>query len=779
MDDRVQVAVRVRPSMREERIVATAIDSTALALYNPFDEDDVLRQNRQREKAFAFDRVFDATATQEHVFNETSKLLIGDFLGGTNVTVFAYGATGSGKTHTMNGTDRAPGIIPQTLRALFGQFDSEKFIISMSYIEIYNEQVRDLLSASKQGAEYLDVRDDGIKGTVIAGMKTVEAKSADVLLLQAERAGRFRITEATAANSVSSRSHAVLQLTLIAIDGKRRRLVSKLSLIDLAGSERAAATQNAGVRMLEGSMINRSLLALGNCINALSSKVSPAYVNFRDSKLTRILKDSLGGGSAPCRTIMIANISPTMSSFDETWNTIKYATRAKSIKVKPLDPRFAHGPGVPGWAIQGNGGENDGDGGVGDKRASACTSPGGSTLSDLRASRSRAGGHRRGAPTTAATSSSGGSGERLLKSAGTRSLSKHSIRRGATNASAELVTNDMDGEDGRHPTRPPKTPRAPGSNTRPSTSVNLPPKPMTAAARQAVRLKVARKALPALLQSHLELKRRAQDTEAALYDRVLLLGQQQLRVERAESEASLRAAYSIDPTADDQRALAAARQSLLELEGDADGARRRWLAAQADLDAAVRRIASTEADLAGKLAPADAVTLRSALDAHGERALVSTLEFQAVAATRALAHRDAVAAAVWDQHLAARALIDTVWPMLTDQQRTPGVLRMYTRAMSVAAEKYLAGAPTIQQMRDQMADSNADCAVAGSSLPDIAPPARSGTSLIPNGKVTRRPASASLPPLSVAGGGVTVARANAMVPVPSRLEPRSGNVNIQ
>merc|ERR1719359_2206327 len=147
------------------------------------------------------------------------------------------------------------------------------------------------------------------------------------------QANRHRTTESTGANEVSSRSHAVLQ---VAIEQRERTAdlvseiqVGKLSMIDLAGSERASQTNNRGIRMIEGANINRSLLALGNCITALSSAVG--FVPYRDSKMTRLLKDSLGGN---CRTVMIANVSPCHLNFEDTHNTLKYANRAKNIKTK-------------------------------------------------------------------------------------------------------------------------------------------------------------------------------------------------------------------------------------------------------------------------------------------------------------------------------------------------------------------------------------------------------------------------------------------------------------
>ena len=159
-------------------------------------------------------------------------------------------------------------------------------------------------------------------------MRQVRTHNAEEVMVLVAKGNEMRKTEGTAANPVSSRSHAVLQV-MCEHKNKGKLRVSKLSLIDLAGSERASNTENRGVRLVEGAKINRSLLALGNCINALSKK--GMFVNFRDSKLTRLLKDSLGGNT---RTVMIAHVSPSATSFEETLNTLKYAHRARSIQTQ-------------------------------------------------------------------------------------------------------------------------------------------------------------------------------------------------------------------------------------------------------------------------------------------------------------------------------------------------------------------------------------------------------------------------------------------------------------
>ncbi len=185
---------------------------------------------------------------------------------------------------------------------------------------------------------YLDLRDDPLKGVTIAGVteqRVFERKEVMNLLTQGNRR---RTTEATNANQHSSRSHAIFQVMLTSKDRTKSTDVSmlcgKLSLIDLAGSERGNATENRGIRLREGAKINTSLLALANCINALGDKMKKGtYVPYRDSKLTRLLKDSLGGN---CKTVMIANIAPIASQYEETVNTLKYANRAKNITTRVI-----------------------------------------------------------------------------------------------------------------------------------------------------------------------------------------------------------------------------------------------------------------------------------------------------------------------------------------------------------------------------------------------------------------------------------------------------------
>jgi kinesin family member 18/19 len=238
----------------------------------------------------------------------------------------------------MLGYQDVPGIMVLTIRDMFETIKNVKdkeYNIIVSYVEIYNETIRDLLVPS---SSYLELRDDPIKGVTIAGVTEHKAESTEQIMNLLFLGNKRRTTEATNANQTSSRSHAVFQIVVTTSPRTKNTsvetLTGKLSLIDLAGSERGTVTENRGIRLREGAKINRSLLALANCINALGDKSKKGFfVNYRDSKLTRLLKDSLGGN---CKTVMIANISPAGNQIEETINTLKYANRAKNIKTKVM-----------------------------------------------------------------------------------------------------------------------------------------------------------------------------------------------------------------------------------------------------------------------------------------------------------------------------------------------------------------------------------------------------------------------------------------------------------
>ncbi|NXQ22218.1 KI18A protein, partial [Peucedramus taeniatus] len=344
----VKVVVRVRPESQKEKQgsfsrVVRVIDQHVL-VFDPKEEEvsffnrkrvahrDINKRQRKDLK-FMFDTVFDDSSSQLDVFEHTTKNLIDGFLNGYNCTVLAYGATGAGKTHTMLGSPEDPGVMYLTMVTLYKRMDQIKddktCDVAVSYLEVYNEQIHDLLVNSGP----LAVREDRQQGVVVQGLTLHQPKSAEEILQMLDYGNKNRTQHPTDVNASSSRSHAVFQIYLRQQDKtasiNKNIRIAKMSLIDLAGSERANATSAKGARFVEGTNINRSLLALGNVINALADPKSKKHIPYRNSKLTRLLKDSLGGN---CRTIMIAAISPSSLFYDDTYNTLKYANRAKDIK---------------------------------------------------------------------------------------------------------------------------------------------------------------------------------------------------------------------------------------------------------------------------------------------------------------------------------------------------------------------------------------------------------------------------------------------------------------
>lgn len=344
----VLVAIRARPLSKKEKEqdpkpILEILERKVVVLIDPLSEqavpEEAFRINRTKERQYAFDFAFTEDTPQLEVYQDTTNFLLDGVLKGYNATVFAYGPTGAGKTYTMLGTAEKPGLMLMTIVDLFCKAEeleeSRVYKIKLSYLEIYNELLRDLIHPNK---ETLDLREDPHRGMVVAGLSEIMPTSPEEVVSAIRLGNKRRTCEPTEANQTSSRSHAVLQIYVEHKDrsaGVSAEITSaKLSLIDLAGSERAANTNNRGLRLIEGANINRSLLALANCINALSEgseKGGKLHIPYRDSKLTRLLKDSLGGNS---RTVMIACVSPFAGSFDDTSNTLKYANRAKNIKTR-------------------------------------------------------------------------------------------------------------------------------------------------------------------------------------------------------------------------------------------------------------------------------------------------------------------------------------------------------------------------------------------------------------------------------------------------------------
>lgn len=288
---------------------------------------------------FAFDRVFDDNTNQSEVYEGTTKHLLDSVLDGYNATVFAYGATGCGKTHTITGTSQQPGIIFLTMQELFekiGERSQDKTTeLSLSYLEIYNETIRDLLVDGGGTKAGLMLREDSNQTVTVPGLTSHHPRDVQEVMDMIVKGNEYRTVSPTEANATSSRSHAVLQINIAQkdrnADVNEPHTMATLSIIDLAGSERASVTKNRGERLTEGANINKSLLALGSCINALCDRRQKAHVPYRNSKLTRLLKFSLGGN---CKTVMIVCVSPSSAHFDETQNTLRYANRAKNIQTK-------------------------------------------------------------------------------------------------------------------------------------------------------------------------------------------------------------------------------------------------------------------------------------------------------------------------------------------------------------------------------------------------------------------------------------------------------------
>lgn len=306
-----------------------------------FSKSVVPNGKRVKDQTFCFDRILDQNASQGEVYESTTRNLLDSVLEGYNATIFAYGATGCGKTHTITGTAQQPGIIFLTMQELFERIEErsgEKVTeLSLSYLEIYNETIRDLLvpGGNSGGKGGLMLREDSNQTVSVAGLSSHHPHNVQQVMDMIMRGNEYRTMSPTEANSTSSRSHAVLQINIAQkdrnADVSEPHTMATLSLIDLAGSERASATKNRGERLFEGANINKSLLALGSCINALCDPRKRNHIPYRNSKLTRLLKFSLGGN---CKTVMIVCVSPSSQHFDETQNTLRYANRAKNIQTK-------------------------------------------------------------------------------------------------------------------------------------------------------------------------------------------------------------------------------------------------------------------------------------------------------------------------------------------------------------------------------------------------------------------------------------------------------------
>ncbi|CAB3373100.1 Hypothetical predicted protein [Cloeon dipterum] len=340
----LKVVVRVRPLLGNEARAWNTIRvlSEQTLMFGPKVENaaadawghgfagDGARGNK--DLIFSFDRVFGPDCNNRDVYGASIQETISKLIDGFNCSIFAYGPTGSGKTHTMLGNPDEKGLIYLLLSDMYTRIQNEKsiisFVINISYLEVYNENVRDLLSPN---SNCLKLQEDGSE-IFVQGLRWFCPSSLEQVMLMLQNGNSQRTQHPTDANAESSRSHAVFQVRMkLTRKDENGSVVSKnvvrLSMIDLAGSERAAANNNNAQRLHEGANINKSLLALGNCIQSLA--FGRNHVPYRDSKLTRLLKGALGGNSY---TVMIANVSPSNRAYEETCNTLRYASRAKDIK---------------------------------------------------------------------------------------------------------------------------------------------------------------------------------------------------------------------------------------------------------------------------------------------------------------------------------------------------------------------------------------------------------------------------------------------------------------
>lgn len=371
----VKVALRIRPLNQREKN-----DACSECLRTISNEPQVILG---KDKPFTYDYVFGQNTPQIDIYEASVQPLLDALFKGYNATVLAYGQTGSGKTFTMgsgyatlstamasisstesqmtilnlNDLDEV-GVIPRVLNDLFTRIDDEKnsnkdlkFNVKVSFVEVYNEEIKDLFNI-KGTQESLNIREEN--NTIrVMNLSEIEVKNSISTIQLLERGSQGRVVGGTAMNDQSSRSHAIFTITLEQNNNLNSNapnsensgvIKSKFHLVDLAGSERQSKTKAEGIRLKEGININLGLLALGNVISVLGEENSSnktKHVPYRESKLTRLLQDSLGGNS---HTVMIACVSPADSNMEETLNTLRYADRARKIKNKPIvniDPQVA------------------------------------------------------------------------------------------------------------------------------------------------------------------------------------------------------------------------------------------------------------------------------------------------------------------------------------------------------------------------------------------------------------------------------------------------------
>uniref|UniRef100_UPI00398F5893 centromere-associated protein E n=1 Tax=Pristiophorus japonicus TaxID=55135 RepID=UPI00398F5893 len=330
-EDAVQVCVRLRPLNDRENALQGGSAAEALRIH--WKADNRMISQIAGAKSFSFDRVFHAEETSQMVYHEVAHSLVLSITQGYNGTIFAYGQTSSGKTYTMMGNANAPGLIPLAIRNLFKAIndmsDNREFLMRVSYMEIYNESVSDLLAGPK--GRPLEVREDMERTIYVADLTEELVVTYDDVMKWVMKGEKNRHYGETKMNEHSSRSHTIFRVIVESRDKNNEAvIVAHLNLVDLAGSERTSQTGAEGVRLKEGCNINRSLFVLGQVIKKLSDGQAGGFLNYRDSKLTRILQNSLGGNA---KTLIICTITPVV--FEETLSTLQFASTAKFMKNTP------------------------------------------------------------------------------------------------------------------------------------------------------------------------------------------------------------------------------------------------------------------------------------------------------------------------------------------------------------------------------------------------------------------------------------------------------------
>ena len=340
--ENIKVCLRIRPMNLQEK------GRNDMNCIEPVSPTQLVFTNKNNRRSYTYNLVFGPDSTQEDVFYNCSiNKLIDSALDGYSVTIFAYGQTGSGKTYTIMGredsinekilsNDKYSGIMPKSINYIWSTVGKrkEKFYIKVSFLEIYNEQINDLLNI---GNTNLQIRWDQNQGFFVEGLLVIECKKPEDIVEVILQGMKNRKKGSHELNKDSSRSHSILTVYVISEfsqQGQNFKKYGKISFVDLAGSERLKETHSSGGMIKETGNINKSLFVLGKVISILTDKKSNArHIPYRDSKLTMLLMDSIGGTS---KTLMIACVSPSMTYSDETMSTLNYASRTMNIKNKPL-----------------------------------------------------------------------------------------------------------------------------------------------------------------------------------------------------------------------------------------------------------------------------------------------------------------------------------------------------------------------------------------------------------------------------------------------------------